>query len=230
MSIPVSKVSKSDKFLRPDGVVEWRPDEAITARAAAAGAPVIGQGRLCTACLVGDWPMTSLRMSQTLCDACRALEAEVARRAGLGGGSTRARVTVEQARAYRAARLAGVFVRARALGVVQLEESRRPGRPPYELVAYDDLRRHDLIPGTMADRVRRYSDWARQLDPVSFAERAQVLADVDALARWLRRHVRDSARAHARHELDQAVRDAARAPGNLARGLAAIVGARRREL
>ncbi|GAA1740545.1 hypothetical protein GCM10009809_40060 [Isoptericola hypogeus] len=50
---------------------------------------------------------------------------------------------VRQAHKFRDTRLASMFVRARALGIVGLEEG-RPGTAPRELVGYDDLRAHTV--------------------------------------------------------------------------------------
>ncbi|WP_418276411.1 hypothetical protein ACNHYB_00375 [Isoptericola jiangsuensis] len=73
----------SDTFLRPDGYVEWRPGPATVAEVVDSGRSVISRRQLCTACLVGDWPLSMFRFSQTLCDTCHALDGEVTRRASL---------------------------------------------------------------------------------------------------------------------------------------------------
>ncbi|MFI2294464.1 hypothetical protein [Isoptericola sp. NPDC019571] len=235
----------SRKSLRPDGHVEWRPDPATVSRATGAGRYVISEGQLCTACLVGDWPMSMFRFSQTLCDACRALDGEVTRRAGLDEGPRAGRLVggsgrigglhdpydsdwepVRQALAYRQARLASVFVRARALGIVRLEEG-LPGTAPRELVGYDDLRAYALVPDAMPDRVRRYADWLQALDPTGHAVRDRALSDVDSLADWLRRRERYVRRARARAELDRTARVTAQVPRDLARAIAGVLKAAR---
>ena len=193
----------SDMFLRPDGVLLWRPDAETRAGIRARGGYVIASGQLCTACLVGSWPSSMLRVRQTLCSGCARLEAEVSRRAGLaesksaaqwrggvivfgpsGGieGDDGGEDVVRRSRAYRAERLYPVFVHARALGIVLLEEG-KPGTPPAELLPTDVLREHGLIPESPRDRAERYVAWLRALDPAGYARRAEVLADVDALAR-----------------------------------------------
>ncbi len=237
------------KFLRPDGVVEWRPDARTKSEIVARGGHVISRGQLCTACLVGDWGMSLLKLNKTLCDLCASLEAEVTRRANLPDGKNagqwdggvivigetdhsgadsgpEAVEPVRRARDYRAVRLAPVFVQARALGVFVLEEG-GPGQPPAELVSTDDLREHALIPALMGDRVSRYVEWLRELDPDGYALRAAVLADVHGLASWLRELDRKIGRAHARAELDRAARQAARTPRALAGAASGVMKAGR---
>ena len=69
----------------------------------------------------------------------------------------------------------------------------------------------------MPDRVRRYADWLRALDPAGYAARADVLSDVEPLARWLERKDREVRRARARRELQRTARDAARSQDKQAR-------------
>lgn len=233
----------SDTFLRPDGIVEWRPAPEVKARLRADGATVYSRGQLCTACLVGSWPQTLLRFAQTVCPTCQRLDAEVTARSGLEHPSRAGRLTtavadparlndpadtawdpVRQARAVRARRLGPVFVQARSLGVVLVEEH-GVGRAPVELVACDALDRPGLIPSAMEDRVRRYAAWLEELAPDDFTERAAAFDDVDSLAAVLRSREREARVARARAELARARRDAARAPRALAEAAAELVRA-----
>jgi hypothetical protein len=233
----------SDMFLNPSGLVERRPKPTVSQRMASARGYAVSHGRLCTACLVGTWPMSMFRQAQTLCDTCQALEAEVTRRAGLKQRSAAGRIVggsapmwglndpddqawepVRQANAYRSAQLARVFVRARSLGVVVLEEG-RAGAPPSELVPFDALRAHDLIPDAHTDRVHRLAFWLRTLDPPGYGRRAVVLADVGPLVRWLRVKDRELRRAHARRELSRSVEDVRRASRAVASAAAGLVRA-----
>jgi hypothetical protein len=199
----------SEYFLTPAGAVEFRPDPATVARSARAGVELLRSGRLCTACLVGTWPMTELRQHQTLCDTCRELDDLVSRLAGLdpvAGHHEAARAT-----AHRDAVLRGVFLRARALGVVVLEE-RGAGLPPAELVPVGALREHGIVPGAPEDRVRRLARWIEAVDPGAHAARAHLLADVEALARAARASERSARRHEAWSDLGDVAADAARLP------------------
>ncbi|MEG3614656.1 hypothetical protein [Isoptericola haloaureus] len=231
-----------DKVLLESGRVERRPDTQTVQALATRGASAITVGQLCTACLVGDWPMSMFRQAQTLCDTCTALDREVARRSGLAEGTRAGRFPgqsarigglndqhdpdwepIRQAHDYRRGELAGVFLRARSLGVVQLEE-RHLGQAPIEVIPIDVLRRHDLIPADMPGRVRRFADWLQALDPEGYRRRSATLSDVDTLSNVLIAHERKRQRARSRAELDRAVRDAARLSRALANSAVGVIG------
>ncbi|QAY64577.1 hypothetical protein ET495_16770 [Xylanimonas allomyrinae] len=215
-------------LLRPDGVLLWRPDEATVARLGDQGAYAIGSGELCTACLVGSTPRTTLSAHRTTCPECDALAVHVTQLAGLSDPIRAGRhdgvlvlgvdapegprfERIRAARAFRAARLRPVFVQARALGIVRLEESRRLGQPPVELVDVEDLHLRGLIEPGAADRVRRYGEWLQALSPQEHAPRAAVLADVASLGAWLVAHIQREHRKRALRDLDDAIARAKRA-------------------
>lgn len=236
----------SESFLHASGLVEWRPDAKTTERVTARGGYVISGGQLCTACLVGTWPMSMFRQSQTLCETCTSLDGEVTRRAGparlTSAGRPASRVIragglddlndpdwdpVRRARALRAEKLAQVFVHARGLGIVLLEE-REPGQAPHEVIDYDDLRRHDLIPDDMPTRIRRFADWLQVLEPQAYEQRTEALAQVGSLSRMLVEEARTRRRARSRAELDRAFQDAQRVPQTVISAVAGVLRARRR--
>ncbi|PFG44263.1 hypothetical protein ATJ88_2983 [Isoptericola jiangsuensis] len=200
---------------------------------------------LCTACLVGTWPLGIYRQSQTLCDACRAVDVAVAERAGLPDGTAAGRFPdgkgrfgglhdladpdwepIRRAHAYRRSLLERVFVQARALDLTRLVE-RRPGLPPRELVRVDDLRRHDLLVAEPEARVTRFARWTAALDPAGYAARADVLADVVPLARTLRLAERDARRRRARRDLERVAREAVAAPRAVLDAVRQVVAAER---
>lgn len=218
----------SETYLRADGLVELRPDPATLAQAARTGVTVITRGELCTACLVGDWGQSLLKVTKTLCDDCTWLESEVARRAGTarsragrpaGGGVLQvagrtdpydeAWAPVRAAYGVRTRRLVEVFDRAVALGVplVDIDTGDGDGRT-VRAVAREDLRRHELLDESAPVRVRRFAAWLRVLAPEDHAARADVLADVRGLAHALCAHQDEVRAARARADLERATREA----------------------
>lgn len=218
----------SETFLRADGLVELRPDPVAVAEATRTGVDLVTRGELCTACLVGDWGLSLLRVAKTLCDDCTWLEAEVSRRAGaarsragrtagdgvvqlagLSDPDDASWAPVRAARRLRAMRLVEVFGRATELGV-----------PVVELVADEggivlalnegDLERSGLLPRGARARVDRFAEWLRVLAPAEHAARAAALADVDGLARALQAHQATVGRERAAARLRRATRAAGR--------------------
>jgi len=223
----------SETFLRADGLVELRVDPAAVAEARRDGVNLLTRGELCTACLVGDWGLSLLTTTRTLCGDCTWLEAEVSRLAGTErsragrpaggavlqpGGRTDPRdeawAPVRAAFGVRTRRLAEVFDRAEALGVPLIDLDTGDGRT-VRAAARQDLRRRELIDESADVRVRRFASWLRVLAPEDHAARAEVLGDVEGLARALRAHQDDVRVARARADLERAARETVR-------GLAAV--------
>ncbi|MCR6647210.1 MAG: hypothetical protein NVV70_03375 [Cellulomonas sp.] len=224
----------SEKFLRADGLVELRPDPAKVADAARNRVGLITTGELCTACLVGDWGQSLLKVTKTLCDDCTWLESEVSRRAGTGrsragrpgpgrlraGGASdpgdAAWASIRAARVAREERLAPVFARAVMLGVPVVDLG--PGTGGFvPAIAYEDVERFDLVPRDAGARVARFAEWLRVLAPEDHAARSAVLADVHELARVLRAEQARARRARARAELDRAGREVVQALATVGR-------------
>jgi hypothetical protein len=235
----------SDDTLDLDGFVEPVRPSAETARLRRHGIAATTGDHLCTACLVGTWPIGIGRLSQTLCDGCRAVDTEVARRAGLPGGTTAGRFPrgtarwgglhdesdpdwepIREAHRYRRSLLERVFVQARAYGLVRLVEQ-EAGRPPRELVLVGDLRRHDVLVAEPEARVARFARWLAALDPAGHDARSVALDDVVPLARTLRAAEKDARRRRARRDLERVARDAVAAPRAVLTAVRQVVEAER---
>lgn len=224
----------SELYLCADGTVESRPSPAKVADAARRGVNLITSGELCTACLVGTWGRSHLRLTQTLCDECTWLEAEVSRRAGTGlsragrrgpgelrPGGERDRddaawAPIRAARVLREEQVSRVFVRASALGASFVDLTTTDGRV-LPVLSYADVERLNLLPRGAEERARRFAEWLRALAPEDHAARSAELADVHALAHALHAHEADTRRQQARADLARATRDTAKAATTLGR-------------
>lgn len=239
-----------EKLLRADGTVEWRPGTGTVRQVKRQGATVITRGQLCTACLVGDWGLSTLKAAWTLCPDCVWLNAEVSRRAGVrtpsragrplpGSGDQLLREDpswepVRAARRVRDAQLADVFARAPQAGVAVVDLTDRYGT--YRAIDCADLAPSGLIAAGAEARVRRFAQWLRALAPEEYTVRAGAFADVAGLAAALREHLREARRSQARTELHRAVREVAdgfarigRAPRVVGSAVVGVVRAQRWE-
>ena len=232
----------SETFLRADGLVELRPDPAAVAEATRTGVDLVTRGELCTACLVGDWGLSLLRVAKTLCDDCTWLEAEVSRRAGAarsragrtaGDGDVQLAglsdpddaswAPVRAALQLRDARLTELLDDAAASGmaVVELDSVRDHDRT-VRAVSRQDALRSGLLDDSAEARVRLFAEWLRLLAPEDHAVRADVLADVPALAHALRAHQVGVMAASARADVDRVGRETARALATVTRAPLAL--------
>ncbi len=205
------------KYLRRDGFVEWRPDQKTVKHLQALGGQILGGGAVCTACLVGDWPLTQLRQMQVLCHDCDwLLEQSVGRRI---------RPVTDEAKAYRRARVRELFDRAQEAGIETIDLDL--GRDVTErAIEYGVLSESGLLPDDWASRIARLADWADALlthQPEARVARAALTADVPALSARAEARTRDVARQRARVELEDACKDVREASARLTAALARVL-------
>ncbi|WP_029253888.1 hypothetical protein [Paraoerskovia marina] len=225
-------------YLRIDGMLEHEPGARRRERARRTGVTLIEHGMLCTACMVGSWGRTVLSRNRTLCMVCHHLANHLATAATtspadrqsilhrLSGPSAGDDGGVAAARAHLKARVHGVFDEAVLQGVTIVERPTRSG-PTTPAIDVRDLRRSGLVSDAMEQRVHRYADWLKALEPADHAVQAEALSDVAGLGAMLRRWDSDQQLTNARRRFRESAKRLAAASRSVGADLISLVQAQR---